>query len=152
MFNIIQFIILWVTIAIVAAVVDIATSNILYVLFSVGAICALILALFGVRFLPQFIVFGVVSIVLLVFLYPLIRRVIKERIPQTKTMEESYIGNCFMIDGDITKNNLIKYKGVYWTMIANGQESDIQKGDTVKVTGIDGNKLIIEKYYYNKTI
>jgi membrane protein implicated in regulation of membrane protease activity len=118
----------------------------------VGAIVALILALVHVKFLAQFSAFCVVSIALLLFLYPLIKKVIKERIPQTKTMEESYIGNCFVMKEDITKNNLVKYKGVYWTMVANGQEGEIHKGDTVKVSGIEGNKLIIEKYYYNKTI
>ncbi len=93
-----------------------------------------------------------ISIILFLFVYPVIRRAVKENIPKTKTMEESYVGNLFVMDEDISKNNLIKYKGIYWTMVPNEHEDEIKKGDTVKVIGIDGNKLIIEKYYYNKTI
>lgn len=138
--------------AIVAAVIDIVTSNILYVFFSIGSIFALILALFGFGFLGQFIVFGIISMALLIFLYPVIRRAIREKIPKTNTMEENYIGDCFVMDNDIQKESLVKYKGIYWTMVANGSEDEILKGDTVRIVGIDGNKLMIEKYYYNNTI
>ncbi len=141
------FIMLWLIIAVIAVVIDIMTSNILYVLFSVGAIFALIVALFNVNFLTQFSVFGVVSIILMTFIYPIIKRTLKEKIPKTKTMEESYIGDCFTINEDILDSNLIKFKGIYWTMVS---KDKIYTGDEVKVVGIEGNKLIIEKLKNNK--
>jgi len=146
------FILFWVALAIIAAVIDIVTSNLLYVLFSVGSVVALVLALFGFSFLIQLSVFCIITAALFIFLYPIVRRAAQEKIPRTKTMEESYIGNCFVFNDDLKKGNLVKYKGIYWTMVPNGSENEIQKGDMVRVIGIDGNKLIIEKYYYNKTI
>ncbi|KEI14903.1 nodulation efficiency protein D [Clostridium novyi B str. ATCC 27606] len=138
-----QYLILWIIISIVALVVDISTSSFLFIWFTIGGVVSTILTLMGCSFIIQVISFIIVSLILMVICYPIIKRTIKNTVPITPTMEEKYIGEEFIIKKDIEEKASIKYNGIYWTV--KSVNGNINKGSSVKIIGIDGNKLLIKK-------
>lgn len=135
--------VLWIIISVAALVIDIATSAFLFVWFTVGGIGAIIALILGASGAVQFITFIAVSAVSMAIGYPMMRKTLKNTVSKTSTMEESYIGRQITIDEDIIEKASVKIDGIYWTVKNSG--TPIKKGDTVKITGIEGNKIIVSK-------
>lgn len=126
-----------------ALVIDIITSSFLFIWFTIGGIIAIIFAILGFSFSTQLICFIATSVILMAICYPYVKKIIKKTVPVTNTMEKNYIGKVFICDKDVDKKATIKYEGIYWTVINEGEF--IHKGDKVKIIGIDGNRLVIKK-------
>ncbi|EDS77767.1 nodulation efficiency protein D [Clostridium botulinum C str. Eklund] len=137
-------IVLWIIISIVAFLIDISTSSFLFIWFTIGGVIATILSLMEFSFTVQIITFIIISIVLMLICYPIIRRTIKKTVPITETMEQEYIGDEFVIEKDVEDKAIIKYNGIYWTV--KSVEGKIEKGSKVKIVAIEGNKLLIKKF------
>lgn len=135
--------VLWLIIGILSVVIDIVTSAFLFVWFAVGTIAAIIANLLGYSFTIQLVTFIIVSILFIVVGYPLVKNTIKKTVTKTPTTEEGYIGRELLIEEDVTEKANIKIDGIYWTVKNEGEM--IRKGDKVKITGIEGNKLTIKK-------
>lgn len=136
-------IILWVIIGIVALSVDIITSSFLFVWFTVGAIGAIIAEILDYPFITQLMVFTVISVVLIVICYPIVKKNIKKYVKPTPVREETYVGKEIVVDEEMVKNNALRIDGVYWNI--KNQGDTLNKGDMVKVIALDGNRLIIKK-------
>lgn len=136
-------IILWVIIGIVALSVDIITSTFLFVWFTVGAIGAIIAEILNYPFTTQLMVFLVISVVLIVICYPIVKKNIKKYVKPTPLREETYVGKEIIVDEEMVKNNALRIDGVYWNI--KDQGDTLKKGDMVKVTALEGNRLIIKK-------
>ncbi|WP_333861283.1 NfeD family protein [Clostridium sp.] len=136
-------IILWVIIGIVALSVDIITSSFLFVWFTVGAIGAIIAEILNYPFITQFMVFMVVSVVLIVICYPIVKKNIKKYVKPTPVREETYVGKEILVDEEMVKNNALKIDGVYWNIKEQGYT--LKRGDIVKVVTMEGNRLVIKK-------
>ncbi|APM38374.1 NfeD family protein [Clostridium kluyveri] len=136
-------IILWVIIGIVALSVDIITSSFLFVWFTVGAIGAIIAEILNYPFITQLMVFLVISVVLIVICYPIVKKNIKKYVKPTPLREETYVGKEIVVDEEMVKNNALRIDGVYWNI--KNQGDALKKGDMVKVTALEGNRLIIKK-------
>lgn len=134
---------LWVILAAAALTVDIITSNILFVSFTVGGILAIIANSMQMSDTSQIIIFIVTSLIALSLIYPLITKKLKKTLSKTPLMEQSYIGRRLQLEEDIIERGKIKVDGIYWT--AKTENGPIYKGDTAEIVGIDGNKLIIRK-------
>lgn len=134
---------LWIIVGIASLAVDILTSAFIFVWFSVGALTAIIASLLGYSFTVQLITFVIVSTAFIVVGYPLVKNTIKKSIVMTPTTEQGYIGRELTIDEEIVDRATIKIDGIYWTVKNEGQQ--VKKGDKVKITGIEGNKLTIRK-------
>ncbi|QGU95567.1 NfeD family protein [Clostridium bovifaecis] len=137
------YLLLWIIIAAVALGIDIITSSFLFIWFTIGGIVSMVLAILGFPFSTQLISFIGVSAALMAICYPYVKKTIKKTVPITPTMEENYIGQEFISDKDIEQKATIKYEGIYWTVKNEGEY--IQKGDKVKIIGIEGNKLLVKK-------
>lgn len=135
--------ILWIVIAAVAIGIDALTSSFLFVWFGIGGILAIILTLLNFPFGIQLIVFIASSVALMLIGYPIVKKTIKKTVPVTRRMEETYIGQTFICDKNIKDKATIKFEGIYWTVKNTGE--DIKKGEVVRITGIEGNKLVIKK-------
>ncbi|MGL5648162.1 MAG: NfeD family protein [Clostridium sp.] len=133
----------WIAVVIGGVLIDLLTSQFLFCAFSIGSIGALIGKALGIGTLGQIIIFCVISILLIVFLYPVVKKKLKESTKRVKTMEEEYIGKTYKAEETIEETGLVKISGVYWTGINKGEK--ILKGDEFKVIGIEGSKLKIEK-------
>lgn len=135
--------VLWIIIAVIGIGIDLITSAFLFSFFSAGSLGALILEALGVSFGIQVIVFFIISILLIIFCYPIVKKKLKESTKPVKTMEEEYIGKIFTAYEDIVKDGRIKVGGVYWAGINIGDK--ILKGEEFEVIGIEGSKLKIRK-------
>lgn len=136
--------ILWIAIAATALVFDAITSSFFFVWFTIGGIVAIVLVLAQISFTVQIIVFIAVSLICMLIGYPIVKKTIKDTVPFTPTMEQSYIGTIFKAEEKIINKESIKFEGIYWTVKNVGEV--IEKGERVKVVGIEGNKLLVQKY------
>ncbi|WP_102399725.1 NfeD family protein [Haloimpatiens massiliensis] len=139
--------IVWLIVGIGALLIDIVTSAFLFVWFTAGAIAAIICLTLGLSFSTQIIVFIIVSVLFMATGYPIVKKNMKRTVPKTKTMEEGYIGREIVSDQNIKEKGNLKVDGIYWTVENKGEE--IELGDRIKIVGIQGNKLIIEKIKKN---
>ncbi|WP_461206514.1 NfeD family protein [Clostridium sp. DL1XJH146] len=134
---------IWIIIAVAALVIDAVTSSFFFIWFTIGGIVAIVLVLAQISFSIQIIVFIAVSLICMLIGYPIVKRTIKDTVPFTPTMEQSYIGHVFVAEVEIEKEQLIKYEGIYWTAKNVGEV--IEKGDEAKIVGLEGTKLLVEK-------
>ena len=56
-------------------------------------------------------------------------------------MEQTYIGKVMVANEDMGETSKIKVSGIYWTAYNKGKV--IEKGQEYIITGIEGNKLIV---------
>ena len=129
-------IIFWIIIAAVAIIIDIVTSNFLFVWFSVGAIVAMIGSFIGLSFGVQVIIFLVISLITVSLGYPWAKKKFKNSVKRTPLMEEKYIGRIMKAEEDILERAKVKVDGIYWTVVNTGEE--IKVGENFQIIGIDG--------------
>lgn len=134
---------LWIAVAIAGIIADIVTSGYIFFVFSIGSIFAIISGMLGANNIAQIFVFLLISAVTFGISYPIIKRTIKQTVNKTPRMEEEYIGRELIADEDIADKALIKIEGIYWTV--KNLNGVIKKGDKIRIVGIDGNKILIEK-------
>jgi membrane protein implicated in regulation of membrane protease activity len=137
------YITLWIFIGIITLILDILTSSFLFVWFTIGSISAIIALVLGHPFSVQVITFTAVSSLFLAVGYPLVKKTIKKTVKRTPTMEETYIGRVLTVDDDVIDKAVVKFDGIYWTI--KNEDRTIKKGDSVRITGIEGNKLVVKK-------
>lgn len=135
--------VIWILIGAAGIIIDLATNAFLFIWFTIGAIAAVVAQLLHYGTVVQIITFCVVSSVFTAVGYPLVKKTIKRTVSKTPTMEEGYINREFVIDEEIIQKALIKIDGIYWTVKNEG--NPVKKGDKVKITGIEGNKIKIKK-------
>lgn len=134
----------WIIVAIVMIVIDLATSAFLFCWIGFAAIVSMILNLFSLSFLIQVIAFGIISLILILVGYPLVKKKFKTNINSLPLMEENYIGMIFEAEERIENTAQIKISGIYWVVVNEGEV--IEKGDKFIIKDIRGNKFIINKY------
>jgi membrane protein implicated in regulation of membrane protease activity len=135
--------ILWIIISVAALVIDIATSAFVFLWFTVGGIAAIIALIFNASMAVQIIAFVAVSAISMALGYPFMKKTLRNTVKRTSTMEESYIGMEITVDEDVIETAKAKIGGIYWTIKNVGEP--IMKADKVKIIGIEGNKLVVEK-------
>jgi membrane protein implicated in regulation of membrane protease activity len=133
----------WIIITAAGIAIDIFTSSILFVGFSVGGLAALISYYLEAPVLMQFIIFIGLSLISLSLIYPLITKGLKKNIPKTLPMENSYLGRKIVLAEDMEDKGTIKLDGIYWSVKNAGKP--MSKGNSAVICGIEGNKLIIKK-------
>lgn len=138
-----SFLILWIVVGFMALFIDILTSAFLFVWFTVGAIAAAIANITGYNSIIQIITFVIVSAVFMAVGYPLVKKTLKSTVKRTPTMEENYIGRELTAESEFSEKTTAKIDGIYWTLKNSGEK--INKGDRMKITGIEGNKLLVTK-------
>ena len=137
--------IIWLSIFVVALVVESLGSEIVSVWFAFGAVISLILSFIpGVEWWIQVIVFFVVSIATMIAIRPAIRRMMK------RDIVNSNIDTMIHKKGKMTKtcDNLnhgeVKINGVTWTAVSADEDRVIKENEIVEVVAIEGNKLIVK--------
>lgn len=138
-------VVIWLAIAAVMIIVEIATLGLTSIWFAGGALVSAVVACFNDNWLIQLIVFAIVSLVLLLFTKPIAqKRLMKE--PE-KTNVEGLIGeNAYVTEeiNNIKSKGTVKLKGLEWS--ARSENDEIIEADTeVVVKAISGVKLIVGK-------
>ena len=134
---------LWGGVAVVTLVAEIATTALVSIWFTIGAVGALIAAAAGVSPLAQLLIFLLLSIVSLLLIRPLTRRLVGTRVIPTNT--DRLLGMEAKVTEGIDNDNAagaVYVDGKTWTArSANG--NPIPTGELVEGTAIEGVKLIV---------
>lgn len=136
----------WLGLMIILGVIELLTLGLTSIWFAAGALVAFIVAMIGLRFSIQLIVFVVVSLVLLFFTRPLAQKYLNSE--TTKTNAEALIGRTVRVTGDVSNlkdEGQVTVNGLEWTARSSDDTQVFRKGDLVKIIRIEGVKLIVEK-------
>lgn len=145
---ILSYTLLWIFIAIICGVIEVATLGLTTIWFAIGALVAWIFAVFEFPVGIQIAVFLVTSIILLYYTRPIAQKVLK--IGHAKTNADRLVNNLGIVTEEIDNLNgkgQVKINGQIWS--ARTIDNDIVKIDEkVKVLEIQGVKLIVKKVVY----
>ena len=132
----------WLVTAIVLAIIEAATINLVTIWFIASALVALLLAYLGVPTSIQIAVFVLLGVVLLVLTKKPLERLLKKT--KQKTNLDRVIDMTGIVTEDIEeeKPGEVKVDGKKCTAIS---KQNIKEGSKVKILKIDGVKLIVEE-------
>ena len=138
---------LWLAAAIVLAIVEANTVQLVSIWFAAGALAAMVPAILGLSFTAQFAVFTVVSILTLAVTRPFVRK--KLTVQKVETNSRALIGKVGKVIQPI--DNLMSQGRVTvdemdWS--ARSEDGNpIPAGEEVLIKEIQGVKLIVERIY-----
>lgn len=135
---------IWIGFAIIMAVCEAATTQLVSIWFVLGAICAAITTVFTPSILIQLAVFLVVTLISMLVTRPLVKKLRNKNAVQT-TNSDSLIGKIGVTLTDISDAQSVgqvKISGKEWS--ARSDFAPILKNTKVKVLAIEGVKLIVE--------
>lgn len=136
--------IIWIALIIVFAVIEIATVGLTSVWFAGGALAALLCNALGLSMVWQFIVFVVVSLVLLIFTRPWALKYFKPHL--VRTNYEEHIGQNVCITetvDNIKGTGTAVLKGQEWTARAYEDGKIFEAGSIVRVKEIRGVTMYV---------
>jgi membrane protein implicated in regulation of membrane protease activity len=136
---------IWLAAIIVFIVLEAVTYQIVSIWFAIGAVGGLIAAVLGAPFNVQMIVFIAVSIVMLICLRPISRKLVKSK--AEKTNVDGLIGKEVLITKEV--NNIHssgegKVGGSVWT-VRSSDDSVIKENEVAVIEKIEGVKLIVKE-------
>ena len=133
---------LWIIILVVTILLELMTSDLICIWFSVGALAALIMEAFNAKFYAEIIIFLVVSLALIFTVGKYARKLLKGK---EATNVDALIGQDIIILKDTSFRELGegKINGIIWSTIALNDE-EIKAGEYAVIRKISGNKLFIE--------
>ncbi len=134
--------IIWLVIAVVCLIIEGETLGLTIIWFAGGALVAMISSFFS-GFAFQFVIFLVVSLVLLIFTRPIF--VGKLGLGKKKTNIDSIIGEKGIVIKDINPYEVgqVKVKGQIWTA-KSLHDNPLQVNTEIIVKKVEGVKLIVE--------
>ena len=132
--------ILWLAAVVVLLVIEIATLGLTTIWFAGGALIAGIAAVAGAGRVVQFVLFLIVSLILLIFTRPIAMRYLNTN--RTRTNAESLIGKEAVVTQTIEN---LKNQGQVIVGGTDDNEKMIEKDTVVEIERIEGVKLIVKK-------
>ena len=139
-----RLLILWIAAAVVFAVIEAATAQIVTLWFCIGSIGAIIAYALGASLTVQIVVFVAVSLLTLLIARPYLRRFMETK--KQPTNLDMCVGQQALVTERISNLNgtgQAKIRGVVWTARSR-DDVEIEAGTRVTVLSIDGVKLIVE--------
>ena len=134
----------WLIIAGLCLVIEIYTLGFFIFWFGIGALFALLVSFLTNNLFIQIVVFLVTSSLLVILTKPLMKKFTKNE----KTVPTNFFslsGKQGIVTKKIDSDNStgqVKVKGELWSAIS---DKDIEKDAKVKILGVDGVKLKVEK-------
>ena len=138
--------ILWLAAVVVLLVIEIATLGLTTIWFAGGALIAGIAAVVGAGRVVQFVLFLIVSLILLIFTRPLAVRYMNKGVPKTNV--NSLIGEKAVVIQKI--NNLeqtgqVRINDIEWMARTSSDEVTIPEQTVVTIEAVQGVKLIVKE-------
>ncbi len=119
------------------------TVQLVSIWLAVGSLAALGAYSLDVPVWGQIVVFGVVTLVCILFTRPLLRRFLAQQ--KIKTNADRYVGQTGIVVQDINNDaarGQVQVMGSIWTARAVGN-AQIPEGEKVRVESIEGVKLLV---------
>ena len=136
---------LWFLLAVIFAIVEIISVGFFMIWFGIGALAAMVVALLIPNLAIQFLVFIIVSTVLLFFTRKLTSKVTKGTAIATNV--DAVIGKIGMVTEDIPaldNPGIVKIAGEMWSAVSS-DSLPIEKGTQVEVLQVKGVRLVVKK-------
>jgi len=135
-------IIMWIVIMVLAATLEIITTDLVSIWLAIGALAALIIAFWDGQPWIQFTVFFAVSIGSIIISRPFVKKIQKTEIVHTNA--DKLIGQLGVVTEKILPNQIgeVKIDGRLWSAVSTNDKTH-NVGDEVKIEAISGVKLIV---------
>ena len=136
--------IIWLSIFVLAIIIEAITSDLTSIWFAGGAMIALIISFIpGVAWWIQVIVFIVISTVMILGLRPVAKKLLKTNITNSNIDEMAGKKGIMLKGYDELNHGEVKINDVVWTAIGADESKAIPQGTKVMVVAVNGNKLIV---------
>jgi len=131
----------WLTIAVVLAIIEMSTVNLVSIWYIISSIVTMIISLFIDNIVIQVAIFVLGGTILLILTKDALKKILPEKI---QTNIDRIIGMEGIVTKEITKKlpGEVKVDGKYWTAIA---EETITVDSTVEILEINSTKLKVKK-------
>lgn len=137
--------IFWLILAVVTAILEACTVQLVSIWFTIGSLAACITSLFTDNIIIEGVVFVAVSAIALAVTRPLVKKLRKKKAEPTNA--DRYIGKTAVVITEIDNENargMVKVDNQKWTARSESG-AVIPTGETVIVTSIEGVKLMVSK-------
>ena len=137
--------IIWLVVLAILLVIEFLTLGLTTVWFARGALVAFLVSLAGGPLWLQLLLFIAVSVVLLLFTRPLAVKYLNKDVQKTNV--DSIPGQKGIVTATIDNlkaEGQVTIQGMEWTARAKNGNT-IEKGKVVRVTAVEGVKLIVEE-------
>ncbi|WP_024288620.1 NfeD family protein [Cellulomonas sp. KRMCY2] len=133
----------WVGAALLLAVVEMLSVDLVLIMFAGGALLGALLAALGLPVWVQIIGFAVASGLLLFTLRPWLLRHLRTRVPLVETNAAAHVGRTAVVVAQVTERaGRVKLAGEVWTARTRDDEV-IDVGAEVQVVRIDGATAVV---------
>ena len=136
---------IWLIVAVVLAVIEASTAQLVCIWFALGAVCAMITAIITENVLIQVLIFILSTAVFLILTRKIVRRLTD--VKASKTNADSLIGKEFIVLEEVDnlkETGTLKVSGTIWS-VRNTEEGVIPSGTKVIIEKIEGVKLFVKK-------
>ena len=137
--------VIWLIAMVILLVVEAMVPGLISIWFAIGALAALISALFHVPVWLQLVWFFAISILTLVLTRPFVKKYVNSRV--TPTNADVVIGKDAVVTERIDNlhaQGAVMLDGKVWTARTEKEQVTVEAGETVRVLRIEGVKLIVE--------
>lgn len=142
----VQLSVLWLIAMIVLLIIEAVVPGLISIWFALGALAALVAALFHAPFWLQVVWFLVVSILTLLLTRPFVKKYVNNRV--TPTNADIVIGKEAVVTeaiDNLQEKGAVRLEGKIWTARMADENAGAEVGETVRILRIEGVKLITEK-------
>lgn len=134
--------IVWLLVIFILSFIEVVTVNLITVWFIASAIVSLVVSFFVDSFMVQFMIFGILGIVLLLTTGKYLKKIFDAE--EARTNADRVIGMKGIVTEEIKKNTVgeVKVDGKRWSAIS---DKTIKVDEEVIIEKIDGVKLVVKK-------
>ncbi len=136
---------IWLIVAVVFAVIEASTAQLVCIWFALGSVCGMIAALFTDNVIIQIVVFLISSAILVALTRKIVNKLMGAK--KINTNADSLLGKSFAVTEEVDNDKetgSLKASGTYWS-VRNAEEGIIPEGTKVVVERIEGVKLLVRK-------
>ena len=137
--------IIWLCVFALSLIIEAATFELVSVFFSIGAIVALIMSFIeGVPYYAELIVFVLLSVISLLALRPLMKKVLKKQ--KRLTNVDEFVGKEVKLTKAYEQYEFgeAKLNGLVWNVVNVNEKESIEVGKEAIIVSVSGNKLIVK--------
>ncbi len=136
------FIIFWAAAFVFFLVLEAVTFQLVSIWLGLGALIALLLAIFEAEFWIQLLVFFLVSVIALWATRPIVKKILSKKVGTNTELDIGRVAIVTETINNATSKGRVKLNGTYWAAQSEDGEV-IEEGSTVTVTNVDGAKLTV---------